>query len=83
MYGTVCLRDETDEKPNMMAWHPKTLQLQKGTNIPGLERIEGGGGVKDWRSGATGWDPEGSRSSLVGAETAEERFVWLHRQLNN
>lgn len=41
MYGTVCLSDEMDEKPNRMAWHPQILQQQEGTNIPGLERIKG------------------------------------------
>lgn len=44
MYGTGYIRDETDEKPNRMVWHPRILQERKAMNTPGLERIEGGGG---------------------------------------
>lgn len=45
MYGTGYIRDETYEKPNRMVWHPRILQERKAMNTPGLERIQGGGGV--------------------------------------
>lgn len=66
MYGTVCLSDETDEKPDGMAWHPQILQQQKGTDTPGWKRI--GEEVELWR---------GEAGLLGGTQEEPQRRVWL------
>lgn len=67
MYGTVCLSDETDEKPDGMAWHPQILQQQKGTDVPRRKRI--GEEVELWRGEAGllgGTQEEPQRKGLAG-----------------
>ena len=84
MYGTVYIRDETDEKPKRMVRHPRILQEQKVMNTPGLERIEGGGGVtraeelgllagRQNPAEAPWWEPKPERESLSGYSWNNQR----------
>lgn len=55
---------------------PEFCHSRRPVTSPGLERTEGGGGVTR-EAGVIGWETEPSRSSPMGAETAEGGFVWL------
>lgn len=73
MYGIVCIGDETGEKTHRMASHPRILQRQEATNMPGVGKDKGRRrSYERPEDRAIGWEIEASRGSLLEAETPGE-----------
>lgn len=76
MDGVVCRGDEIDEKPKKMALHPRILQQQEATHIPGVGNDKGRRrSYKSPEVGAIGWEIGPKQKLPNGVETTEEGFV--------